>query len=215
MLASVETFAVFAATAFCGVVCADAGAGIVVAGCVTNGLAGSLEPLKLNEVPKPLFGDAPNKLVMTGFVGWVFTVGNPNVGFACICGGFVGVEVAPVSGIENVKLLICWKSFVDDIFGAVANDCCGGVFCWMDDDGFVSNVICLNWLRPDWSGRFCGGEQISTLDDWKFNKLNDRRNPWVDKMCNIGITGIWFSPEKIDRFMTYLWHPVHSFKCYV
>lgn len=92
---------------FCGVAGAGAGAGAGV--CAMNGLGASLEPPKPNELPpKPLaVVPPPNKLVIAGLAGCMLAFGKPNVGFACICGSFAGVEVAPVSGIENVKLLDC------------------------------------------------------------------------------------------------------------
>lgn len=63
----------------------------------------------------------------------------------------------------------------------------GGEWC-------VAAVISsLNKCNPELSPSGCGGEHKPGAFGNKFNRLNVKINPCVDRTCNIGITGICFS----------------------
>lgn len=203
-LASDGGFAVFA-TVFWAMF--GGGAAAATVDWAMNGFACSFVPPKLNGLaPNPVVPVLPNKPVIVGFGCWLPIFDRPKLGFACIGGGLAGVEVAPVSGIANVKLFNCWKSAEDGVFAMLVNDWFGGVYCAAFGGALFSIAACLNHCNPDWSPRFCGGEQMSTRVGWKFSKSKLKRNPCVDKMCSIGITGIWFSPNTfytIQRWRKY------------
>lgn len=109
-------------------------------GAAENGLAGSFDALKLNRLLLPLFilelpmllnaggaTGAPKRFVIAGFAGWapVFDSGKLGFGIMGCAGGLAGVDVAAVGGIENVKLLLCWKSGAANNFVVFPNaDCC-------------------------------------------------------------------------------------------